>query len=102
MSTYVFRKENVLGYPVNRGDSMSEMRLDPKIVGEVIAKYRMKKGLTQEVLSGLSDIGRTHLSAIERGERKPTLETLYRISLALDVKMSFLVMEIEKELNQQQ
>ena len=33
---------------------MSEMRLDPKIVGEVIAKYRMKKGLTQEVLSGLS------------------------------------------------
>ena len=101
MSTYVFRKENVLGYPVNRGDSMSEMRLDPKIVGEVIAKYRMKKGLTQEVLSGLSDIGRTHLSAIERGERKPTLETLYRISLALDVKMSVLVMEIEKELNQQ-
>ena len=102
MSTYVFRKENVLGYPVNRGDSMSEMRLDPKIVGEVIAKYRLKKGLTQEVLSGLSDIGRTHLSAIERGERKPTLETLYRISLALDVKMSVLVMEIEKELNQQQ
>ena len=102
MSTYVFRKENVLGYPVNRGDSMSEMRLDPKIVGEVIAKYRMKKGLTQEVLSGLSDIGRTHLSAIERGERRPTLETLYRISLALDVKMSVLVMEIEKELNQQQ
>lgn len=102
MPTYVFRKENVLGYPVNRGDSMSEMRLDPKIVGEVIAKYRMKKGLTQEVLSGLSDIGRTHLSAIERGERKPTLETLYRISLALDVKMSVLVMEIEKELNQQQ
>ena len=81
---------------------MSEMRLDPKIVGEVIAKYRMKKGLTQEVLGGLSDIGRTHLSAIERGERKPTLETLYRISLALDVKMSVLVMEIEKELNQQQ
>ena len=81
---------------------MSEMRLDPKIVGEVIAKYRMKKGLTQEVLSGLSDIGRIHLSAIERGERKPTLETLYRISLALDVKMSVLVMEIEKELNQQQ
>ena len=102
MSTYVFRKENILGYHVNRGDTMSEMRLDPKIVGEVIAKSRMKKGLTQEVLSGLSDIGRTHLSAIERGERKPTLETLYRISLALDVKMSVLVMEIEKELNQQQ
>ena len=68
------------------------------IVGEVIARYRMKKGITQEVLSGLSDIGRTHLSAIERGERKPTLETLYRISIALDIKMSVIVMSIEEEI----
>ena len=64
---------------------MGEMRLNPLIVGEVIAAYRLRKGVTQEVLSGLADIGRTHLSAIERGGRKPTLETLYRISLALDV-----------------
>ena len=80
---------------------MSEMRLDPKIVGDVIAKYRMQKGLTQEVLSGRSDIGRTHLSAIERGERKPTLETLYRLSTALDVPMSVLVASIEKELKKE-
>ncbi len=56
--------------------------LDSLIVGEVIAEFRKKKGISQEVLSGLADIGRTHLSAIERGERKPTLETLYRISTA--------------------
>ena len=76
---------------------MSEMRLDPAIVGKVIAAYRMKKGLTQEVLSGLADIGRTHLSAIELGKRKPTLETLYRISLALGIKMSVIVQSIEEE-----
>ena len=57
--------------------------LDPKLVGEVIAQFRKKKGISQEVISGLADIGRTHLSAIERGERKPTLETLYRIANAL-------------------
>ena len=72
--------------------------LDPKIVGKVIADFRKKKGISQEVLSGLADIGRTHLSAIERGERKPTLETLYRISTALDVKMSDIVREIENQL----
>lgn len=72
--------------------------LDSKIVGEVISEFRKKKGLSQEVLSGLSDIGRTHLSAIERGERKPTLETLYKICIALDVKMSELVAEIEERL----
>ncbi len=73
--------------------------LDAKIVGEVISNYRKKKGISQEVLSGLSDIGRTHLSAIERGERKPTLETLYRICSALDVKMSDVVKEIESKID---
>ena len=76
---------------------MSEMQLSPVTVGRVIAGFRIKKGITQEVLSGLSNIGRTHLSAIERGERKPTLETLYRISLALGVKMSAIVVAIEAE-----
>ncbi len=73
--------------------------LDSKTVGDVIAEFRKRKGISQEVLSGLADIGRTHLSAIERGERKPTLETLYRISTALDVKMSDIILEIEKHLH---
>ncbi len=72
--------------------------LDSKIVGEVIAEFRKKKGISQEVISGLADIGRTHLSAIERGERKPTLETLYKIACALNVKMSDIIIEIEKRL----
>jgi transcriptional regulator with XRE-family HTH domain len=72
--------------------------LDAKIVGKIIQCYRERKGVSQEVLSGLADIGRTHLSAIERGERKPTLETFYRISLALDIKPSELFMAIEKEI----
>lgn len=80
---------------------MSEMQLNPIVVGSVIAKFRIQKGITQEVLSGLADIGRTHLSAIERGERKPTLETLYRISLAWDIKMSTIITEIEKEIEKQ-
>lgn len=74
--------------------------LDSKIVGDVIADFRKRKHISQEVLSGLADIGRTHLSAIERGERKPTLETLYRISCALDVKMSSIVAEIELRIDQ--
>lgn len=72
--------------------------LDPVIVGQAIAEFRKRKGLSQEVVSGLADIGRTHLSAIERGERKPTLETLYRISNALNVNMSDIVKEIEIKL----
>ena len=72
--------------------------LDGKIVGEVISNFRNKKGVSQEVLSGLADIGRTHLSAIERGQRKPTLETFYRLCCALNVKMKQVIREIEKKL----
>lgn len=70
--------------------------LDSVLVGQVIKNYREKRGLSQEVVSGLADIGRTHLSAIERGERKPTLDTFFKISLALDTKPSILMQQIER------
>ncbi len=75
--------------------------LDPKLVGRVIAYFRKKKGVSQEVLSGLADIGRSHLSAIERGERAPTLETFYRICLALNIDMSTVVLELEDEIRKE-
>ena len=72
--------------------------LDPLKVGKTVAFFRNQKGLSQEVVSGLADIGRSHLSAIERGERKPTLETLYRICSALNIKMSTFILKSEEEL----
>ncbi len=73
--------------------------LDPVTVGKVIQKYREEKGLSQEVVSGFADIGRTHLSAIERGERRPTLEIFYRIGNALGVKPSIILATIESEMD---
>ena len=99
MSTYVFIEFHSIRYTIPEVYRMSDMQLDPVVVGNVIAKFRIERNLTQEVLSGLSDIGRTHLSAIERGERKPTLETLYRISCALGIPMSRIVLDIETQLN---
>ena len=72
--------------------------LDASIVGRVIQAFREKKGLSQEVVSGLADIGRTHLSAIERGVRKPTLETFFKLAEAMDVKPSILIQKIEEEI----
>lgn len=74
---------------------MGDAQLDPILVGKAIAVVRQEKLLSQEVLSGLSDLGRTHLSAIERGVRKPTLETIWRLASALDMRPSDLVKRIE-------
>ena len=71
--------------------------MDACVVGKVIRRLREKRGKTQEVLSGLAGIGWTHLSAIERGTRKPTLETFSLIAEALGMKPSELMVEIQKE-----
>ncbi len=75
--------------------------LNAMIVGKVIQQFRQEKGLSQEVLSGFADIGRTHLSAIERGTRKPTLDTFFKISEALEIRPSVLLAAIEDELERE-
>lgn len=69
------------------------------VVGQVIADFRKKKGVSQEVLSGLAGIARTHLSMIENGQRKPTLDTFYKLCVSLGVKPSEVMAEIEKQIN---
>ena len=73
--------------------------LNAELVGQVIQRKREQKKLSQDVVSGLAGIGRTHLSAIERGERKPTLETFFKIAEALNIRPSALMAEIEAELD---
>ena len=72
--------------------------LDAIIVGQVLQKFREQKKQSQELVSGFAGIGRTHLSAIERGERKPTLDTFFKIADALGVKPSVIIAAIEDEL----
>ena len=72
--------------------------LDAELVGRVFQRCRERKGLSQEVVSSFAEIGRTYLSAIERGQRKPTLETFFRLSEALGIKASDMMKLIEEEM----
>lgn len=69
----------------------------PDLIGRIIRQNRDKKGLTQEQLSGLAGLDRTHYSKIERGLRNPTIETVFKIAYALDVQPHKLIKEIEEE-----
>ena len=68
----------------------------PEIVGRVLAEYRERRGLTQDVLSGLAGLDRTHYSKLERGLRIPTLDTLFKIGQALDVPPHMILKSIEE------
>ena len=72
------------------------MRFDNEIIGKVIRRKRQQKGMTQEMLSGFAGIARTHLTMIENGTKQANFETLWRIAVALEMKPSELVAEIEE------
>ena len=69
--------------------------IDPRTVGSEIRRTRLARGLTVEVASGLAGINRTHLTKIEHGHRKPTLETFCRIAYALQISPSDLLKRIQ-------
>ena len=62
-------------------------------VGKRIQELRVSKGLTQVDLVGKidGDIDTTNISRIESGRTNPTIYTLFRIAVALDVKLEELV-----------
>ncbi len=73
------------------------MQIDFNIVGQVIRRQRQRKRLSQDALSGLAGIARTHLTMIENGSKQPNLETVWRIAQALDIPTSELIHLIELE-----
>ena len=85
-----------LGKLFTRGDRVD---VNAKLVGQIIQEYRQKSGRSQEVVGGLAGIDRTHYSKIERGERMPTITTLFKIAHALEVHPCDIVKSIENAVN---
>ena len=71
------------------------VQYDSKAVGATIRALRRERRLSQEVLSGLAGIARTHLTMIENGTKQANFETLWRLAQALDLRPSQLVRRIE-------
>lgn len=76
------------------------MQFDNGAVGRTIRRLRTEKGISQDVLSGLAGIARTHLTMIENGGKQPNFETIWKLALALDMLPSALVAEIEAEVQE--
>ncbi len=74
------------------------MQFDKNAVGQTIRSLRKEKKLSQDVLSGLAGIARSHLSMIENGSKQANFETIWRIALALNMRPSELVKRMEQEL----
>ena len=67
-------------------------------IGHVVRRLRKKRGLSQEVFSGLAGIGRSHLAMIESGSKQTNFETILRIANAFEIAPHELVYLIEQEI----
>jgi len=88
-------KESVLNvteshYPKDMGKPISHQHVLRKF-GAKLQKTRKSKGVTQEELAFRMSMDRTYIGMIERGERNPTIRTLYKIAKALKVDSSDLL-----------
>ncbi len=73
------------------------MPYNRKAFGIVIGRLRTEKGLTQERMSGLAGIARSHLVELENGKKTVKLSTLWNIADALELRPSELIRLVEKE-----
>ncbi|HJC40738.1 MAG TPA: helix-turn-helix domain-containing protein, partial [Candidatus Intestinimonas pullistercoris] len=71
------------------------VQFDNRAVGQAIRLLRKEKGLSQDVLSGLAGIARTHLTMIENGTKQANFETIWKLASALGLRPSELVAKIE-------
>ena len=67
---------------------------DLKKLGNKIRFLRHQKQLTQEQLAELTDLHRTYIGGIERGERNVSLINLIRIAKALNITVSKMLEDI--------
>lgn len=68
--------------------------VDFQKVGEAIRAKRRKLGYSQIKAAELAKLSPNYYSAIERGEKKGSLETFYNIAIALNMSLDTLLSEV--------
>ena len=70
-----------------------------KAFGQVLRELRREANLTQEELGLEADLKRTFISLLELGQQQPTLQTIFKLSTALDIKASDLLKYVEQKVS---
>ena len=66
--------------------------------GETVRSVRESAGVAQEALALIAEMDRSYLGWLERGEKQPSLDVVFRLAAALGVTPGDLVARIELRL----
>ena len=68
-----------------------------KMIGQRIKSGRKEKGLTQEIFSEMIDISTEHLSRIETGTYRPSLNLIEKVAAILEISEEELMFGNKRE-----
>lgn len=71
-----------------------EMLSLEKAFGGVLRCLRQDRGLSQEALGFESGYHRTYISLLERGQKSPSLQTIFNLSKALKIAPENLIRQV--------
>ena len=71
-----------------------------KAFGFTLRRLRQDRGLSQESLGFESGYHRTYISLLERGQKSPSLQTIFNLSKALEIEPNELIRQIESQNNE--
>ncbi|MGG4011452.1 helix-turn-helix domain-containing protein [Bacillus smithii] len=66
--------------------------LDKKTLGQIIKSKRNEIGMTQDQLSSATRLSRNYISDIENGRYMPSINSLSRIAICLNMDLNLLKM----------
>lgn len=66
--------------------------------GRALRSLRRRRSMSQEELGFESGYHRTYIGLLERGEKSPSLRTVFNLTAVLGVRPSTMLLRIEREL----
>ena len=68
------------------------------VFGKTLRRLRIAKKLTQEELGLEAGLRRTFISSLELGQEQPSLVTIQKLAMVLELSISRLFQQVEKDL----
>jgi len=66
------------------------------MLGAELRRARLAAGLTQDELAYAANLHRTYVSQLERDLKSPTVDSLFRLCAAMNIRASHLLARVEK------
>ena len=66
-------------------------------IAQLLKKERLRRKLSLNLISSKAGLSRQTVSFIEREERTPTLDTLLRLTVVLEIKLEALIRRARKQ-----